>query len=503
MMKLHAEHQAIDLLSKSLRGLVFLIALGYIGVYLALAYYRLPYPFTLEWQEGMSLEQIRRILAGQTLYVAPSLEFIPYNYPPLYFYLAALAAKLLGDGFLPLRLVSFLASLVCFGLIFGFVKRETHNWYAGIIATGLFAATYHVSGAWFDLARIDSLFLFLFLLAVYLLRFYPSKLAAIGAGLFITLAFLTKQTAFVMALPFSAYCLWRNWRRGLTLAGTTLAGIVGSTLWLDWLHDGWYGYYLFGLLQNRQPVIKSMLISFWSKDLLAPLGIACCLSILYLLVRFATSQKDGYFYLAALAGMVGGAWLARFKAAGYLNNLMPACAIIAILFGLALATIFEYLQKFLAKPPALIRIYVYMICLLQFVVLLYPPLKQLPPRQDLAAGRQLVAELRQIPGDVYCPRHGYLWAFAGKRSFAQEMAILDVLAGDRGTLKVTLAQEIRQALAAKKFAAIMDDGDWFFSAEIANSYQKQRRVFADEQVFWPVAGFRTRPENVYLPKEAN
>jgi hypothetical protein len=475
-------------------------AIAYIGMYLYLVFFRIQYPFTLEWQEGMSLEQVRRILAGQKLYVPPSIEFAPYNYTPLYFYTSALVSKLVGEGFVPLRLVSFLSSLGCFWMIFLFVRREIRDLYPGIIASGLFAATYRISGAWFDIARIDSLFLVLLLLAIYFIRSRTSFVSSIVTGVLMTLSFLTKQTALVIALPIIVYCIFISWRHALVLISTLMAGIVGSTLFLDYLHDGWYSYYIFGLLQNRQPIIKNMLISFWSRDILSPLGIAVCLAICYLFVRFTTSKKAGFFYLFVTIGMVGGAWVARVKAGGYDNNLMPAYAVIAILFGLAVHTIFECLQKFLANQQKIMQIYVYLICLMQFVALVYHPFKQIPTQQDLEAGRRFVAELTQISGDIFLSRHGYMLALIGKRSFAQEMAIHDILSGDQGNTKFRLAREIRQAIAEKRFGAIIIDSEWWFSDAIDKYYEKQRRVFDNERIFWPVTGYKTRPEFIYVPK---
>jgi 4-amino-4-deoxy-L-arabinose transferase-like glycosyltransferase len=48
-----------------------------------------------------------RVLQHQPLYVPPQIAFIPFEYPPLYFWVSALVAKIVGIGFFPLRLVSF------------------------------------------------------------------------------------------------------------------------------------------------------------------------------------------------------------------------------------------------------------------------------------------------------------------------------------------------------------------------------------------------------------
>ena len=51
------------------------------------------FPFELESVEGHCLQQVGRVLDGQPLYVAPSLDFVPLIYMPLYFYLAGYWAR--------------------------------------------------------------------------------------------------------------------------------------------------------------------------------------------------------------------------------------------------------------------------------------------------------------------------------------------------------------------------------------------------------------------------
>src|ERR1700749_2005972 len=131
-------------------GLAGLVA---IGAYLYIALSRLTYPFALEWLEGNSLVEVHRILAGQPLYPAPSAQYVPDGYPPLYFFISASVARVLGVSYLSLRLVSLLSSLACFALLARLVQRETGSIAAGTGAAGAFAATYLVAGAWFDIGR--------------------------------------------------------------------------------------------------------------------------------------------------------------------------------------------------------------------------------------------------------------------------------------------------------------------------------------------------------------
>jgi len=93
------------------RGLLAATSLGYVVLLLVLFALRVGHPYVLEWEEGAMVDQSLRILRGLPLYVAPSLDFVPQLYAPLYFYLGAGASFVFGEGFVALRAVSILASL--------------------------------------------------------------------------------------------------------------------------------------------------------------------------------------------------------------------------------------------------------------------------------------------------------------------------------------------------------------------------------------------------------
>ncbi len=146
-------------------------AVIYVVMFIAVALLRIGYPYELDWMEGMGVDHVQRILDGKSLYVPPSIDFVPSIYTPLYYYTAALPAAILGNGPVPLRLVTIAATLGCLALIFSFVRRETGSRYAAMIAAGLFAGTYYLCESRFDVARVDMLFVFFLLCAVWLLRF--------------------------------------------------------------------------------------------------------------------------------------------------------------------------------------------------------------------------------------------------------------------------------------------------------------------------------------------
>ena len=102
---------------RALKVGVAVVGAAFLLMYVVVAVLRIRSPFELEWIEGGVVDDVRHILAGHQLYVRPSIKFMPYIYTPLYYYVAAGAAKVFGIGFFPLRLVSFVASLGAFGAV--------------------------------------------------------------------------------------------------------------------------------------------------------------------------------------------------------------------------------------------------------------------------------------------------------------------------------------------------------------------------------------------------
>src|SRR3954454_9653847 len=77
-------------------GALFGLVLGVLqlGWHFRLFFARAGFPLDLEWMEGGMLLHASRFAEGKTIYVAPSLDFIPYLYTPLYPALLAALSKL-------------------------------------------------------------------------------------------------------------------------------------------------------------------------------------------------------------------------------------------------------------------------------------------------------------------------------------------------------------------------------------------------------------------------
>jgi len=148
--------------------------------------------------------------------------------------------------------------------------------------------------------------------------------------------------------------------------------------------------------------------------------------------------------------------------------------------------------------------FLYLLCFVQFGALLYDPLDQIPTATDKREGYGLETRISTLPGEVWAPCQGYLAARAGKQEFAHQAPMWDIFrCGDEET-RTLLEEQVKEALRAKRFSAILLDSELlqlpWFERELVRSYEAKRRVFSDEDVFWPVTGRKGRPEVFYVPK---
>jgi len=463
-------------------------------VYVVIALRRLHYPFDLEWMEGGSIDHVRRLLAGEKIYVPPSLAFIPYLYPPFYYYVSALAVLVFGVGLFPLRLVSFTASLGCLAVLYWFVLKETGSKRAGLISAGMFAATYRIGGAWLDLARVDSLFLLLMLLALYLVRFGRSRLSWMLAGVLIALSALTKQTAMLMAVPVLVYAVTADWRRGLALAGACAVVFGGATWVLSAVHGGWYLYYVFGLPARIQQVSTEH-AAFWRKDIFAPMPLASAIAGGYLLSQVRRGYRPMMFHAMFAVAFIGSAWVSRLHSGAYDNVLIPAYVYLSVVVGLAMS---EIPDRASSERIWFLRLGLAVLCFLQLSLLRYSPSAQLPGQRDVELQHRLLQLMSDAEGEVYLAQHGFFPVLAGKHANAQSWAVWDILRTG-GSSQQQLSNEIHEALRTRRFRLIvLDRIDPWLEPELSRLYHRVGPAL-DQEGLWTVTGYRTHPRWVYVP----
>jgi 4-amino-4-deoxy-L-arabinose transferase-like glycosyltransferase len=479
-----------------LRTLSAIGAGAYIVLLIVLVALRVGYPFELEWLEGAMVDHVRTILSGAPLYAKPSLDFIPLTYTPLYFYLAAALAKAIGVGFLPLRLISIAASAGVLLMLYRMAARESNDARAGILAAGLFAAMFGWTDGWLDLARNDSLFLLLALIAIYLLRWYDSPAAYVGAGVLLAFSFLAKQTGLIVSIPLALFCAWRGRLALACFAAAVAAIVLGTTIVFDRIFDGWYLYYVRDV-PTQHPLALEMIWGFWRFDVLRPLPFAVLASAGYLLVRLRQRERDApLLLLLSSAGLCGGAWASRLHSLSYVNVALPAYAALALVFA---AIVHD--RKFardLFGPSRLVltQCALYALAILQIARLAYMPTRLVPTSEDVAAGQSLLTAIAAEPGDVFVPFHGYLPSLAGKNSHAHAVVIADVIRGNASEAGRAFAAELNRAVAGRGYNAVIAiDGrtpvdPWL---PIQEHYRGGSAVVTHRSLFW-------RPEVRYLSR---
>ena len=345
---------------------------------------------------------------------------------------------MLGVSYLSLRLVSLVSSLACFALLARLVQRETGSIAAGTGAAGVFAATYFATGTWFDVGRVDSLFLALSIGGLYAARRMRGTRGAIAAGALLAAAALTKQTGLAEGVAVIAALLTGPRRRLACVAALTEVAVLGvSTLVLRLTSGGWYTYYVFKQMSEHS-LTYSNFGWFWTA-LLTAMGLAACAALI-------GARRVPRELLAGCAALAVEGYAALVHSGGAINDVLPAYLAVALLAGLALG----------GGSARWVTTVSGVLVLAQSVFLLASshPSQAIPTSADRAAGERLVAGMRAFGGDVAVPADPSLSLLAGMAPAAHPGAVYDVL---RATDKAGIASFRRSADAGGQDAPVQRD----------------------------------------------
>ena len=475
------------------------VALVPVVAYLVVAIGRVGYPYELTYFEGSTGEVMARVVAGQPLYAAPTDEWAPWPYPPLYFWLSAAVAQLTGVSLLPMRLVSLVASLAAFALVALMVRRYGRSTVAALVAAGLFAGTYWVSGAWFDTARVDSLLVALLLAAVYVGMRVSTWRGGIALGVVLFLAFFTKQNTLIVAAPVVLWLLWRRRAAGVAAAVTLGVTVVGSIVLGDLLTGGWYMRYVVRQLLSQAWAL-SWLYDFWIRDILAPFAVALAVVGVGLVVGWRQGHRptirrpsdDTGYLLAALVGFVGTAWAARLHEGGYANVSIPAQAAVAIALGCLLARLPDSAWSRGGLVAAVTVAFVAQVALM----VTWQP-KVLPSAEDRAAGDRFVASLTRLPGRVLVPTHPYYLRLAGLPTHASAIAIYDIYRSRGG--EETLGSVLPWDLDGVSTVILDNASDvGMFGPALTSQFTLVTSTYVPDGVFVPLSDLPAHPALLYV-----
>jgi hypothetical protein len=441
---------------------------------------------------------VLRVVRGEPLYVEPSPEFMPFLYAPGYYFVGALATKLLGFSFLALRLVSALSAAACAVIIFFLVRFEGAELGPALAGSLLFVGTFRASGGWFDLARVDSLALALSLGALLVARRATRMGGFACAGVVAGLAVLTKQSALV-ALPVCATWafLHGRLRPAAAVVGGFFAVVVPLVIAFEIRSHGWFWYYLVELPATHGIRGRELLVDgYWREEIFRPLPVAATCAVLLfagfpLTLARVSRMRQGIF----VALFVLGAYAARLHMGSSLNDLMPAHAALSVAFGLTL--------QGLSPGSALASISSAALACVQFALIGADLRGAVPDGADYAAGARVVKAIHDLPGDVLVVDHPHLAWLAGKKPYAHQMAYIDVYDSEsdpRGVRKL-LDQKWLPLLESAHFSVVILDNDWYvYLAALRNRYVPGGKLPLRGKELVPKTGTPIRPELLYVPR---
>lgn len=488
---------------------VGIIALWPVVQFLQVALARMNYPFELEWMEGGIVDHIRIVLSGHSLYRKPSLEFTPFIYVPGYYYLSAIVSKIVGVGFLAPRLVSTLSILGCFLLLAKWVHHESGSILAALVTAGLFAATYGQSEFWFDLARVDSLFLFLSLAGYYCARASQALKHSILCGLLLALAAITKQVGLVLALPPLGYVFWQSRKQGIVAFSVFALALFITFGILEITSGGWFSVYAF-----RLPADHSVNWSEWRTILrtqfwgpITPMIIGTLALIIGNAVRLSWSRW-AYLVTGVLAA-VGTSYMSILHTGGYPNVLMPAHAMIAMGSGLVFSRLWQPQNhhEHSYGAPWGNRTFALTLLLIQMALLPAIRLQALvPSSQDRAAGVHVLARIKASPGPVWMISSGYYPLLThGSSVQSHAMGFTDVFKSRQEPIKLQTMNLLLTQIQNKRFGTIVRDrATGFLPDEISQAinqhyHLKEQLLQPYDERFWPKSGASIRPDELWAP----
>jgi len=501
-------------LEKTTRWLAIAIGIAFIALVLTLSIIRLAYPYEIEWMEGAMMDHVVRILSGKPIYTAPSIDFVAWLYPPLYYYAVAAVAKVTGIGFLSGRIVS-LASTIFTALALGHITRViTKNLTLGLLTTALYFATYHTTGFYFDIVRNDAFFTMVIVAAALAAVALPKRFGVVASALILCAAFLTRQQAIFFLPPITLWYWLRERKDGVAFGMIAVGLSIAANLILNHLTDGWSNYYMFRIPSAKQAdfmiirmfdVFPNFALGAFSISFIAgivlillkcsgAISVSDCLEKSRSKIHTFFASDAGLIVMMMFSALAAGA-MSLGNEGGYRNVMMPFVAFVIPALPIALVE----LQKL---RPVFSR-YIYLPVLFQFAALYFNPFSQkmliASPHQQ-RGGDEFMRNLAAMTGEVFIPYHGYITLQAGKQSHAHILAAIDVLRMHDTTAR-GLQSEFDSAYSQQRFSAIiLEESDTFQTDTTLNHYTFSRRMIAEPNVYLTrVADGVTRPEFVFVP----
>jgi len=460
-----------------------LLALPAVGQLFLLMYTvlsRVTYPYDLEWMEGGLLTHAQRFSDGYNIYAEPSMDFIPYLYTPLYPALLSFLGGIFGLGYTLGRVISILSMVGIMVLMVHTIVRDSDKrdrvvaYYGGAVAIGFFAAAYPWFEGWYDLVRADTLFLFMVIGGLILLRAWANKGTGWRGQLWVAvpaailgLSFFCKQTGVLYVAAGGPIILLLNWRRVPIYVGVTGVIGLGGTWILDKAADGWFWTYIYEVHQAHDFNMDRFYKSFeLIMGRFRPMTITIVVGLLVVgatAARTRTLPRSSkalllwawIFAVSVLVGMLG--WATQWA---HFNAYMPAMTTGAIAAGAAVVAIVGCASQLFARPrwlPQAIGMAVAVTMSASLMHHWWKPKEFIPTDKDRKEGAAFIAELRKQPGPILVPFHPWYAKLAGKELFVHRMGVADVSYRHKGKPSKWKVRGIREKFRSHFFKAVYSD----------------------------------------------
>lgn len=234
------EKQVIEAIKKKnqyvVQFVLLVTACTLLAAYAMQSYNYLDHRYEVNLFESHDFGVAYHLYQGDSIY--PDMQEYPFlenPYTPVYFVLSALAFHLYEPSIPVGRLVSILASVVIFALIFWIVFRH-----GGSIPLALFAASLPVTSPYFfdlsGLLKVDTLTIAFAVAGLAVVN--KTTKSAVWASLFFVLAMYTKQSA--ISAPAAAFIYYLIYNRKAALILFLMMASIGGGLFLmlNWITEG-------------------------------------------------------------------------------------------------------------------------------------------------------------------------------------------------------------------------------------------------------------------------
>ena len=484
-----------------LKGIILLFTALFLGTFFWVALHRLNYLFELEWREGIFFESALRILEGKSLYASPAIEWIGPDANPLFIYISSGLLYLFGESISVLRMVSLLATIGTAFLFYRFLRKTGVEDYFALIGFGIFFSVYFISGNWYDIANPFSLAIFLSLASLTAAIKRKKKLDIITAGVFSALAFFAHTDFILLFIFLLFYYLVFDKKYKFYFIISASVVFLAFFVTLHIINGEWYWKYAFSkyFVNELKP---SVIFSFWYSDLFSNLPIFSILSwggligLIRLYVR-RNCRKSDHIMTVMIAAMFSISIISRLYGEENSGVLTPA------FIGIAGLTVWS-MQHFHLREYGLgwfLPIAVKIMIIVQLSFLVYRPSLIIPTESDLKSGELLIEKIENYSGQVFVPYHPYYSRLAGKNNFA------DFALSERFTRSgydpafQSVSDSLQSMIEKQRFSAIfIDYPPDYLPDYLTDNYRLGETLHKNQSGAYPITGFKTRPQFVYIPR---